>query len=103
MKRYKLYYSELNSTSEVQRLEFSSVKKRELFVSDKIYDGDKKKVFVFIAKYTEQEEEPCIFVFQHRYSVYWFLKSNNVKEFWLFEFNTYKEAYEYCIEYKEGF
>ena len=102
MKRYKLYYSELNSTTEVQRLEFSSAKKRELFISDKLFDGDKKKVFVFIAKYTEQEEEPCIFVFKHWYSISKFVKSY-VKEFWLFEYDTYKEAFEYCIEYKEGF
>ena len=103
MKRYKLYYSELNSTSDVQSLEFSSVVQREQFVLGKTMNIERKeKVFVFIIKHLDDEKYANALVFKYWNDFDRFFKPS-AKEVFLFEFNTYKEAYEFCIKYKEGF
>jgi len=65
MSKYKLNFSELNSNSDVEYLEFSSAKKRASFIADRVIGVNPKRVFTFIIKYSENDEHSDVFVFEN--------------------------------------
>lgn len=101
MSKYKLNFSELNSVSDIEYLEFTSAKKRASFIADRVIANNPKRVFVFIVQYSENDAHYDVYVFED-----WSCIQKNVedkwKQFWLFEWESYEEAYKNALDLKEG-
>jgi hypothetical protein len=100
MSKYKLNFSELNSDSDVEYLEFTSAKKRASFIADRVIANKPKRVFTFIVKYSENDEHSDVYVFEN-WSCIQLIVENRWKEFWLFEWGNYEDAYKNALDLKE--
>lgn len=100
MSKYKLNFSELNSNSDVENLEFSSAKKRASFIADRVIGVNPKRVFTLIIKYSKNDEHSDVFVFENWSGIQNVVESK-WKEFWLFEWESYEDAYKNALDLKE--
>ena len=100
MSKYKLNFSELNSSSDVEYIEFTSAKKRAQFIADRVIANNPKRVFTFIVKYSENDEHSDVYVFEN-WSCIQSIVENRWKEFWLFEWDSYEEACKNALDLKE--
>jgi len=98
MEKYKLHYSALNSTKDVEIIEFSSGKKRSQFIADLIIGINPKRVFTLIVKYSNEHSD--IYIFEH-YQCIEKIVNNMWDEMFLFEWECYEEAYHNAITLKE--
>ena len=100
MSKYILYFSELNSDSDVNKLEFTSAKKRESFIAERVIGINPKRVFTLILKYSERDEDLDVYVFEN-WSCIKDIVSSKWKIFWLFEWESYEDAYKNALDLKE--
>ena len=100
MSKYKLNFSELNSNSDVEHLEFTSAKKRASFIADRVISNNPKRVFTFIVKYSDNDEHSDVYVFEN-WSCIQSIVETRWKEFWLFEWESYEDAYKNALDLKE--
>jgi hypothetical protein len=103
MGKYKLNFSELNSNSDVECLEFTSAKKRSAFIADRVIGSiynDPKKVFTLIVKYSDNDERDDVYVFD-KWECIDLVVKQSWEEFWLFEWDSYEEAYKNALDLKE--
>lgn len=98
MGKYKLHYSELNSTKDVEILNFTSGNKRSSFIADKTIGIRPKRVFTLIVKYSETYSD--IYIFDN-YQCIEKISNNMLDEMFLFEWECYEEAYKNAIILKE--
>jgi hypothetical protein len=100
MKNYILNFSELNSKSDVEHLEFSSAKKRAQFIADKVIGVKPIRVFTLIVEYYENESDSDVYVFNNWNCIESVVKTR-WKNFWLFEWKSYEDAYKNALDLKE--
>lgn len=100
MGKYKLNFSELNSSWDVQSLEFTSAKKRASFIADRVVSNTPKRVFTLIVQYTDNDEPSDVYVFENWSCIQSFVEAR-WKEFWLFEWESYEDAYQNALDLKE--
>ena len=100
MLKYKLNFSELNSNSDVECLEFTSAKKRASFIADRVIASNPKRVFTFIVKYSDNDELSDVYVFEN-WTCIQSIVETRWKDFWLFEWESYEDAYANALDLKE--
>jgi len=100
MSKYKLNFSKLNSTSDVECLEFTSAKKRASFIADRVIATRPNRVFTFVVKYTDNDEDSDVYVFDS-WSCIASIAGDGWKDFWLFEWESYEDAYKNALDLKE--
>ena len=100
MKKYILNFSKLNSSSDVECLEFTSAKKRASFIADKVISNNPKKAFTYIVKYSENDEHSDVYVFTN-WSCIQEIVEHRWQECYLFEWESYEDAYSNALKFKE--
>lgn len=100
MKKYKLNFSELNSDSDVECLEFTSAKKRAAFIADRVIANNPQRVFTLIVKYSENDHDLDVYIFENWLCIQ-SLVEDKWKDFWLFEWVSYEDAYKNALDLKE--
>jgi hypothetical protein len=102
MTKYKLNYSELGS-SKIQELSFSTAQKRASFIADKVI-ATSPKVFVLVVKHAEKDSQDdsmdSVYIFDW-YSSISFIEKDNWRQYFLFEEESYEEAYKLALDLKE--
>ena len=100
MSKYKLHFSELNSTLDVECLEFTSAKKRSSFIADRVIANNPIRVFTLIVNYNEDRKYSDVYVFEN-WSCIQDVVNSKWTEFWLFEWESYSDAYKNALDLKE--
>lgn len=101
MSKYKLSYSKLNSEIDIEELSFTSPNKRNNFITDKIIGTQTKRVFVIGIEHSDNNTN--LFIFDLIIDPYIFknILNNKWEKMFLFEFESYEEAYDFSLDMKE--
>lgn len=98
MANLKLYYSELGSDSDIETLEFKSAKSRMDYIYNKVARCNPKRVFTLIIEHSE--DYSSVYVFD-KWVCIDLIAGWGFKEFWLYEWDSYEEAYKNALDIKE--
>ena len=96
----KLFYGGLNANIGIEEFEFTSAKKRESFVAEKVITSH-NIVFILTVSYSDTDDEQCdVYVFNDFQCIKDVIKTKWSK-MWLYEEGSYEEAYKLAIDLKE--
>lgn len=98
--KYNVYFSRLNSSMYVEEMSFLSSKKRMFFIADKVIGDKPDRVFTLSVEYDDKHSDVYVFDSQS-YSCVSHLDNNKFSEFFLFEWESYEEAYRNALSQKE--
>lgn len=100
MGKYKLNFGKLNSTEDVECLEFTSAKKRRAFIAERVIATKPNRVFILVIEYEKGGKYNDVFIFD-QWSGIQSVVSQRWKDFWLFECVSYEDAYATALDLKE--
>lgn len=101
MSKYKLFFSELNSNSDVECLEFTSADKRAYFISERVILSKPERVFTLIVSYNDNDDNASdVYVFD-QWSCIKEVVQQRWESFWFFEWSSYEDAYKNALDLKE--
>tara|TARA_R110000868_G_C10347943_1_gene715981 strand:+ start:57 stop:404 length:348 start_codon:yes stop_codon:yes gene_type:complete len=99
---YELHYAKLNLNDEdIELINFKSWSERKYFIEDKILCYSNDKVFLLAIEYSKDLSNIHIF---DRFCCILNFKNNEYKwgKLYLFEFESYEEAYKVALDIKES-
>ena len=103
MSKYNLYYSELGSSADVECKKFKSAIKRAFWMANRVIGIKRDRVFVLVVSYDDNDDEQSdVYVFDNwRISGIGKIVENRWKSFWLYECESYEQAYKLTLDLKE--
>ena len=100
MSKYVLHFSELKC-SEITQKSFTSAKKRSEFIADRVIGIQPKRVFTLIVGYDDDDvNAQDVYTFD-QWSCIQDIVKTRWKTFYLYEWESYEEAYKYALDIKE--
>ncbi len=101
MAKYKLNFSKLNSNSDIDVIEFTSASRRASFIADRVVGVKPDRVFTLIVSYSKtNDSEIDVYIFDNYSCVQDVVKSKWI-DFFLFEWESYEEAYKNALDLRE--
>jgi hypothetical protein len=99
--KYKLHYAKLELDKDIPCLEFSSIKNRNNFITDKVISGGQSKVFILGIEHGSNIDS--IYIFDNFVTISFLndLRLSRWDTMFLQEYSSYEAAYEIALSMKE--